>query len=58
METVHGATEVIMEIEKMRNKMYALIEEDHQMKNPQILWASQKIDALLLKYYELIHRNG
>ena len=50
--------EVLREIETMRHQMYTLIEADDQMKNPQILWASQKIDALLLRYHELVHKRA
>jgi hypothetical protein len=50
--------EIEMEIEKMRNQMYELIEEDQQMKNPQVLWVSQRIDILLLRHYELSQKQG
>lgn len=50
--------EVLREIETMRYEMHTLIEADDQMKNPQILWASQKIDVLLMRYHELVHKRG
>ncbi|MDF2545428.1 MAG: Spo0E like sporulation regulatory protein [Anaerosolibacter sp.] len=54
---MEATKEVLREIETMRYEMYALIDADDQMKNPQILWASQKVDALLLRYHELIHKR-